>query len=46
VVRNYNREEHRFASMQLDPKVAVHVVLIETNQLLHLDCEMAFASSG
>jgi hypothetical protein len=39
-------EEHSFASVQLEQKVAVHVVLIESNQLLHLDCEMAFASAG
>jgi hypothetical protein len=41
-----SREEHSFASMQLEQKVAVHVVLIESNQLLHLDCEMAVASAG
>jgi hypothetical protein len=46
VVGNYNREEHSFASVQLDQKLAVHVVLIESNQLLHLDCEMAVASAG
>ncbi len=39
-------EEHSFASVQLDQKVAVHVVLIESNQVLHLDCEMAVASAG
>ncbi len=39
-------EEHSFASVQLEQKVAVDVVLIESNQLLHLDCEMAVASAG
>ncbi len=39
-------EEHSFAIVQLEQKVAVHVVLIESNQVLHLDCEMAVASAG